>query len=193
VLATRGTWSAMSSLSVGGRTIGTIRGDITRVQADALVNAANEALAGGGGVDGAIHRTGGPAIMADLVSRYGRDRRCPTGQAVLSVAGDLSADWVIHAVGPVWFGGRSGEPSLLASAYRNAFRLASDAGARTVAAAAISTGIFGYPLAEAASIAVAAAVEHFAGPTTVERIDFVLFSEESLKVFDHALLRARHA
>ncbi|HEX7473513.1 MAG TPA: macro domain-containing protein [Candidatus Limnocylindrales bacterium] len=183
----------MSSLTVGGRTIGTVRGDITRVRADALVNAANEALAGGGGVDGAIHRAGGPAIMADLVARYGRNRRCPTGQAVLSIAGDLPADWVVHAVGPVWFGGRSGEPSLLASAYRSAFRVAGDAGARTVAAAAISTGIFGYPLAEAATVAVAAALEQFAGPTTIDRIDFVLFSEESLEAFDHALLRARRA
>jgi O-acetyl-ADP-ribose deacetylase (regulator of RNase III) len=179
----------VSETAIGDRVIGTIRGDITHVRADALVNAANSALAGGGGVDGAIHRAGGPAIMADLETRYGRDRHCPTGGAVLSVAGDLPARWVVHAVGPVWHGGGAGEPELLASAYRTAFQVASDAGARTVAAAAISTGIFGYPVEEAATIAVATAAEHLSAPTALERIDFVLFSGDSLDEFDRALRR----
>ncbi len=183
----------MSEIAVGDRVIGTILGDITQVRADALVNAANSALAGGGGVDGAIHRAGGRAIMADLERRYGRDRHCPTGGAVLSVAGDLPARWVVHAVGPVWYGGGAGEPEHLASAYRTAFQVASDAGARTVAAAAISTGIFGYPIDQAATIAVTTAAEHLAGPTTVERIDFVLFSGDSLDAFDRALGRLRAA
>jgi len=161
----------MGELRIGVRVIGTVRGDITGVRADALVNAANSALAGGGGVDGAIHRAGGRAIMADLERRYGRDRYCPTGGAVLSVAGDLPAQWVVHAVGPVWHGGGAGEPELLASAYRTAFQVANEAGARTIAAAAISTGIFGYPLDEAATIAVGTAAEHLAGRVCGEAAD----------------------
>jgi O-acetyl-ADP-ribose deacetylase (regulator of RNase III) len=110
----------------GRDVLAVMQGDITRVPAEAFVNAANEQLAGGGGVDGAIHRAGGRAIMADLEARYGPigRRRCPTGSAVLTIAGNLDARWVIHAVGPIWRGGRSGEPDLLASAYRAAFELA---------------------------------------------------------------------
>lgn len=100
-----------------GRTLALVRGDITRVPADAIVNAANAALAGGGGVDGAIHRAAGPSIMAELRTRYG-GHGCPTGSAVVTGAGELPARWVIHAVGPIWRGGGSGEPELLASAYR---------------------------------------------------------------------------
>ena len=117
-----------------------VLGDITRIPADAIVNAANSALAGGGGVDGAIHRAGGRAIMADLERRYGADRYCPTGSAVVSDAGDLPASWVIHAVGPIWRGGAAGEPEFLASAYRTSLRLAAAQGARTVTLPAISCG-----------------------------------------------------
>jgi O-acetyl-ADP-ribose deacetylase len=112
---------------------------------------------------------------------------------VLSIAGDLPATWVVHAVGPVWYGGGEGEPELLASAYRTAFRVASDAGARTIAAAAISTGVYGYPIDEAAAIAVTTAVEHLSGPTSVDRIDFVLFSGDALDVFDRAVGQVRAA
>lgn len=97
-------------LPVGPRLINLTIGDITKIHADAIINAANEPLIGGGGVDGAIHRVGGPAIMADLEARYGRSRHCPTGQAVPSIAGDLDADWVIHAVGPVWRGATTASP-----------------------------------------------------------------------------------
>ena len=132
------------------REIAAVVGDITTIEADAIVNAANEHLGGGGGVDGAIHAAGGPAIMADLERRYGRSRRCPTGGAVLSDAGNLPARWVVHAVGPIWRGGGAGEPALLASAYRSALRVADEAGARTVGLPAISAGIYGYPLDRAA-------------------------------------------
>ena len=180
----------MDEILIGTHRIRVMQGDITLTPADAILNAANSSLVGGGGVDGAIHRAGGPAIMADLERRYGADRHCPTGSAVLSYAGDLTAFWVIHAVGPVWRGGGNDEAALLASAYRTSFYLAEEAGAHAVAAPAISAGIYGYPLEAAAEIAVTTAARYLAGPTTLERIDFVLFSKETLAAFERALARA---
>jgi O-acetyl-ADP-ribose deacetylase (regulator of RNase III) len=173
----------------GDRALAATVGDITRVAADAIVNAANESLAGGGGVDGAIHRAGGPAIMADLEARYGRARRCPTGSAVISAAGNLPATWVVHAVGPVWHGGAAGEAALLASAYRSAFALADDAGARSVTFPAISTGVYRYPVEEAAAIAVTAVTDALASAVSVRLATFVLFSEASFAAFEAALRR----
>jgi O-acetyl-ADP-ribose deacetylase (regulator of RNase III) len=178
-------------LRVDGRELAIVRGDITRVPADAIVNAANSALVGGGGVDGAIHRAGGPAIMADIEDRYGRDRHCPTGGAVISIAGDLPATWVIHAVGPIWRGGSNEESELLASAYRTAMRLADAAGARSITLPAISCGIYGYPLdagAEVALTTVAGGLRDAAGLT---RATFVLFSDETKTVFERTLERLR--
>lgn len=177
----------MSELRIGERILTLVRGDIATVAADAIVNAANSALVGGGGVDGAIHRAGGPAIMADLRLRYGPNRHCPTGSAVISLAGDLPARWVIHAVGPVWRGGGEGEPALLGSAYRTALGLAAEAGARSVTLPSISTGVYGYPLEPAARIALEAARDHLAGETTIERVTFVLYSGEALSAFEEAL------
>src|SRR5215472_14587113 len=137
-----------------GKILRLITGDITRVQADAIVNAANSGLAGGGGVDGAIHRAGGPAIMRELDGIRARIGRCPTGSAVATGAGALPAKYVYHAVGPVYRDGRAGEPQLLASCYRTAFRLAAEHGVETISFPAISTGVYGYPLDEAAEIAV---------------------------------------
>jgi O-acetyl-ADP-ribose deacetylase (regulator of RNase III) len=175
----------MDELRIGSRTLALARGDITTFAADAIVNAANAALAGGGGVDGAIHRAGGPRIMAEL--RRLHPDGTPTGSAVVTTAGALPARWVIHAVGPIWRGGGHGEADLLASAYASALRLAADAGARSVALPAISAGIYGYPLAEAARIALATTRDHLAGPTTIERATFVLFSTDTLGVFARAL------
>jgi O-acetyl-ADP-ribose deacetylase len=164
-----------------------VQGDITRVAADAIVNAANSALAGGGGVDGAIHRAGGPAIMADLERRYGRGRHCPTGSAVVTDAGDLQARIVIHAVGPVWRGGGAGEPELLASAYRTALELAAQEGCRSVAFPSISTGIYGYPVKEAAKVARAVVDAWIAErPDALDSITFVLFSTDTLRAFEEA-------
>jgi O-acetyl-ADP-ribose deacetylase (regulator of RNase III) len=171
----------------GERVLAATIGDITRVATDAIVNAANEWLAGGGGVDGAIHRAGGPAIMADLEARYGRARRCPTGSAVLSIAGDLPARWVIHAVGPIWRGGGSNEAERLASAYRTALLLADEAGARTIAFPAISAGIYGYPLEEAAGVGVGAVAGALVEAASLRRATFVLFSERAFAAFDAAL------
>jgi O-acetyl-ADP-ribose deacetylase len=164
-----------------------VRGDITGVEVDAIVNAANNGLRGGGGVDGAIHRAGGPAIMADLERRYGPGRHCPTGSALVSDAGDLPARVVIHAVGPIWRGGVHGEPDLLAGAYRTSLDLAAAEGARSVALPSISTGVYGYPIELAARVAVdtvqAWVEEH---PGALDEIVFVLFSADSLVAFERA-------
>ena len=165
-------------------------GDITKVPADAIVNAANSSLAGGGGVDGAIHRAGGPSVMADLERRYGRGRHCPTGSAVVSDAGELPATWVIHAVGPIWRGGGAGEPDLLAAAYRASLRLAAEHGARSISFPAISCGIYGYPVDQAARIAIDTVREVLdKEPGSIEQVTFVLFSQGTYDQFEAALSR----
>jgi O-acetyl-ADP-ribose deacetylase len=178
-----------SELRVGERVLVLLQGDITRLPADAIVNAANEALAGGGGVDGAIHRAGGPAIMADLEQRYGRNRRCLTGNAVVSGAGDLPARWVIHAVGPRWSGGNIGEAKLLASAYRTALRLADEQGAKSVNVPAISTGIYGYPVELVVPVIIRALRGALERATNIERVGVVLFSDVAMSEFETALAK----
>ena len=158
-----------------------MQGDITRIQADALVNAANSSLLGGGGVDGAIHRVGGPEILAECrklrAGHYGRG--LPTGQAVATTAGRLPAQWVIHTVGPVY--ARSEDRSeLIADCHRNALRIADELGAQTVAFPAISTGIYGWPIDDAARIALAAVA---ATDTDVREVRFVLYNQAALEVF----------
>ncbi|MFD8295979.1 O-acetyl-ADP-ribose deacetylase [Streptomyces bauhiniae] len=162
-------------------TITLVQGDITEQRVDAIVNAANSSLLGGGGVDGAIHRRGGPAILnacRDLrASHYGAG--LPTGEAVATTAGDLPAEWVIHTVGPVWQGPGS-DPTLLASCYRESLRVADEVGARSVAFPAISTGVYRWPVEEAARVAVEAVR---AAETGVEEVRFVLFDERMFWVF----------
>lgn len=121
-----------------------VQGDITRQEVDAIVNAANSALAGGGGVDGAIHQAAGPSIMEETDRRY--PEGCPTGSAVVTAAGDLPAKWIFHAVGPVWRGGGQGEPSLLKSAYQTCLELALEQNCQSIAFPALSTGAYGYPI-----------------------------------------------
>ncbi|MGD0200961.1 MAG: O-acetyl-ADP-ribose deacetylase [Bryobacteraceae bacterium] len=174
----------------GGRRLRLLVGDITCVAADALVNAANSALAGGGGVDGAIHRAGGPAIMRELDGIRARTGGCPTGSAVATAAGALPARWVFHAVGPVWSGGRRGEEDLLASCYRTCLALAEERGVATIAFPSISTGAYGYPVEEAARIAVAAVAEHLRRPETrLREAVFVLFDRRTFEVYAAALAR----
>jgi O-acetyl-ADP-ribose deacetylase len=156
--------------------------DITSVTADAIVNAANEALQLGAGVAGAIRRRGGPTIQEEC-DAIGV---CKTGDAVVTSAGQLDARWVIHAVGPVWHGGDSGEEMLLASAVRSALRRAEELGAKSVALPAISTGIFGFPLERAAQITVAAARSFSESSRAVERIIICLFDNVSMRVFEKA-------
>ncbi len=165
--------------------ISLVQGDITRQSADAIVNAANSSLLGGGGVDGAIHRRGGPEILAECralrASRYGR--RLPTGQAVATTAGRLDARWVIHTVGPVHSATEDRSP-LLASCYRESLRVAGELGARTVAFPAVSTGVYRWPLEDAARIAVGTVRTT---DTSVEEITFVLFDERAYEAFAAAV------
>lgn len=156
-----------------------VQGDITTIAVDAIVNAANSGLRGGGGVDGAIHRAGGPAIM-DECRRLGG---CPTGEAKATGAGNLPARHVVHAVGPVWNGGGSGEPELLASAHRRSIEVADELGCASVAFPAISTGVYGYPVGRAARIALPAAIAAADASEHVRRVVFVLFSDADLAVF----------
>jgi len=162
------------------------QGDITAQEVDAVVNAANQHLAGGGGVDGAIHRGGGPTIMADTRRRY--PAGCPTGSAVISSAGSLAAKYVIHAVGPVWQGGRAGEAELLTSAYLRSLHLAVEHNCRSVALPALSTGAYGYPMDQASRIAIAATMDSLtAARQPLELVRFVLFSPGAYGAFAAAL------
>jgi O-acetyl-ADP-ribose deacetylase (regulator of RNase III) len=159
-------------------------GDITKVPVDAIANAANSSLAGGGGVDGAIHRAGGPEIMRELRAF----RSCPTGSAVATSAGNLPAKWVFHAVGPVYRDGQHGEPALLASAYRKCLELADERGAKSISFPAISMGAYGYPPTEAAAIAIRTVRDYLAHvETSVQDVIFVLFGKKAYDVFAKAL------
>jgi len=161
-------------------TIQLLQADITTIETDAIVNAANSSLLGGGGVDGAIHRKGGPAILEACKAIRATQGSLPTGQAVITTAGNLPAKYVIHTVGPVWNGGQKNEPALLASCYRNSLLLAQQHQLATVAFPNISTGIYGYPKPEAAQIAVstvrAVMTEQ---PDLVERVVFVCFDADN--------------
>ncbi|MGA3019143.1 MAG: O-acetyl-ADP-ribose deacetylase, partial [Bryobacteraceae bacterium] len=163
-------------MSRTGRKMVLMDGDITRVPVDAMVNAANAALGGGGGVDGAIHRAGGPEIMRELDAVRARIGRCATGGAVATGAGRLPARYVFHAVGPVYRDGRHGEAELLASCYRTCLAMAEERGAATVSFPAISTGVYGYPPEEAARIALGAVKTHLeTAETKIQQVVFVLF------------------
>ena len=162
-------------------------GDITRTAADAIVNAANSALAGGGGVDGAIHRAGGPAIMQELDQIRAKAGGCPTGSAVVTGAGRLPARFVFHAVGPVYRDGKRGEPALLTSCYRTCLRLAEEHAIQTIAFPSISTGAYGYPIRDAARIALAEAAQHLEQDCKLREVTFVLFSEADYLVYASCL------
>ena len=169
--------------TIGRSVLELVEGDITKQHVDGIVNAANEGLRGGGGVDGAIHRAGGPEIMAEC-RRIGR---CPTGTAVITTAGRLSARFVIHTVGPVWRGGTHGEPNMLASAYRSSLQIAEENQVKTVAFPSISTGVYGYPIDQAARVALRAVSEYLKGETAILLIRFVLFGGVALSVYEKSL------
>jgi O-acetyl-ADP-ribose deacetylase (regulator of RNase III) len=156
-----------------------IRGDITKIRVDAIVNAANRSLLGGGGVDGAIHRAGGTAIPEECKRIRARQGGCATGEAVITGAGMLPARFVIHTVGPVWKGGGCDEPLLLAACYRNALLLAVEHDCKTVAFPNISTGVYGYPKREAAGVAFRTVADVLAANETIEKVSFVCFDEEN--------------
>jgi len=171
-----------------GKILKLMVGDITRVAADAIVNAANSALAGGGGVDGAIHHAGGPAIMLELDTIRARAGGCPTGSAVATGAGLLAAQFVFHAVGPVYRDGRHGEPELLASCYRACLTLGEQHAIQTITFPSISTGAYGYPIREAAQIALRETTRHLRLETAgLSQVVFVLFSEADYRVYASTL------
>jgi len=172
-------------IKIHGQTIELIQGDIALQQVDALVNAANSRLAGGGGVDGAIHRRGGGGIMLDTDARY--PGGCPTGMAVISTAGRLAAKYVIHAVGPVWNGGKYGEAERLVGAYRRSLELAVEHDCQGVALPALSTGAYRYPMDQAARIALGTAIDFLRQNGRPELVRFVLFGEGAYREFASAL------
>ena len=164
-------------------TIRLTKGDITEIEADAIVNAANSLLLGGGGVDGAIHRRGGKTILDECTRIRNRQGGCKTGEAVYTTAGNLPARYVIHAVGPVWNGGDHGESELLRNCYMNSLKIAAELGLKTIAFPNISTGIYGYPKQKAAEIAIMAIKNYPEAGNPPENIIFVCFDEENYEIY----------
>jgi len=172
-------------INVCGCKLQLLQGDITEQQVDAIVNAANSHLGGGSGVDGAIHAAGGPAIMSDTDARY--PEGCQTGTAVASTAGNLSAKYIFHAVGPIWRGGKEGEPALLQAAYRKCLQLAVEHNCQTIAFPAISAGAYGYPLDLAANVALKTVTDFQKWHKKPAEVRFVLFTEGTYGAFARSL------
>jgi len=172
-------------VTIEGHTLELVEGDVTTQEVDAIVNAANSQLAGGGGVDGAIHRRGGPVIMEETDRLY--PNGCPTGSAVITGAGNLPAKHVIHAVGPFWQGGKVGEPDLLVATHRRSLELAIENNCRSIAFPAISTGVYGYPMDKAAQVSLETAIEFLRLYGKPELIRFVLYGEPAYQAFESAL------
>lgn len=164
-----------------------LKGDITKISVDAIVNAANSSLMGGGGVDGAIHRAGGPEILEDCRKIVARQGGCPTGEAVITTAGKLPAKFVIHTVGPVWNGGHKNEDKLLANCYLNSLRIAVQNNCKTIAFPCISTGVYGYPMDKAAEIAVQTVKEFLAKTDYIEKVMFVCFDDANFSFISRQL------
>jgi len=164
-----------------------MQGDITGQSTDAIVNAANSSLMGGGGVDGAIHQAGGPAILEECKQIVARQGRLPTGQAVITTGGNLKARYVIHTVGPIWHGGGRNEADLLASAYRESLKLASERGLSSISFPSISTGAYGYPVADAAAVAIKTVASFLREDTTLKEVVFVLFDARTYEAYSSAL------
>ena len=168
-----------------GKTIKVVQGDITTIGTEAIVNAANEGLRGGGGVDGAIHRAGGPRLMEEC-RKIGH---CATGNAVITSGGNLPAKYVIHTVGPIWYGGTGKEAALLKSAYENSLALAAKRKLKSIAFPSISTGVYGYPIERACPIALNAVLDHLDTSTSLKEIQFVLFSRRDYDVYVEMLAK----
>ena len=179
--------SDICCITVGRTKLSLIQGDITGQETDAIVNAANSGLMGGGGVDGAIHRAGGPIILEQCRKIITEIGRLDTGKAVITSGGNLKAKYVIHTVGPVWHGGSRREMELLASAYRESLKLAGSMKLKSISFPSISTGAYGYPLSEAAKVALNTVVDYLKKNEALEQVYFVLYDMGTLKTYCHTL------
>ena len=168
---------------IGRAILSLIQGDITKQSTDAIVNAANSSLMGGGGVDGAIHRAGGPAILEECKQIVAKQGRLPAGGAVITTGGDLPAKHVIHTVGPIWHGGDSGEPALLANAYRNSLEVASDRRLKSICFPSISTGAYGYPVRLASGVALQTVIDFLRKNECIDEVHFVLFDNATFDTY----------
>jgi len=178
----------LTEVIIGQARLSIIKGDITLQEADAIVNAANSSLMGGGGVDGAIHRAGGPAILEECKQIVAKQGRLPTGKAVITTGGNLKARYVIHTVGPVWYGGQRGESELLANAYRESLKLAAENKLGSISFPSISTGAYGYPTDKAAKTALEAVISFLRqSPGSIREVVFVLFDPATFSAYSSAL------
>ncbi len=176
------------TVTIGQAKLRITQGDITQQSTDAIVNAANSSLMGGGGVDGAIHRAGGPTILQECKKIIARQGRLPAGKAVITTAGNLKARYVIHTVGPIWHGGNKGEPEMLASAYRESLKVAAGNNLSSISFPSISTGAYGYPLDQATKVALNAAITFLGqSDTSLREVVFVLFDSRALGAYSSAL------
>jgi O-acetyl-ADP-ribose deacetylase len=175
--------SGICEITVGKTKLSLVQGDITKQKTDAIVNAANPGLMGGGGVDGAIHRAGGPVILEQCRKIIAEIGRLDTGKAVITSGGNLGAKYVIHTVGPVWHGGNNKEAEMLASAYKESLKLANSQGLKSISFPSISTGAYGYPLPDAAKVALSTVVDFLKKQITLEQVNIVLFDANALLTY----------
>jgi O-acetyl-ADP-ribose deacetylase (regulator of RNase III) len=177
----------MISITVNKTKLSLTVGDITKQKTDAIVNAANSSLMGGGGVDGAIHRAGGPKILEECMKIREKQGGCDTGEAVITTGGNLPVKYVIHTVGPIWGGGNRREPELLANCYKNSLKLAVENGIKTISFPSISTGAYGYPMDQAANVALKAVIDFLKKDDSLEEVVFVLFNDMIYKSYESSL------
>ncbi len=175
------------SMTINRTELTLVLGDITEQETDAIVNAANSSLMGGGGVDGAIHRAGGRQILEECMKIREKQGRCDTGEAVITTGGNLPARYVIHTVGPVWRGGDRGESELLANCYRNSLKLAVENGIKAISFPSVSTGVYGYPVEKAALIALKTAMEFLQNDGSINEVVFVLYDRWTYQGYEDAL------
>jgi len=175
------------SITINKTKLSLIMGDITKQKTDAIVNAANNSLLGGGGVDGAIHRAGGPKILEECIKIREKQGGCKTGEAVITFGGNLSAKYVIHTVGPIWRGGNNRESDLLANCYKNSLKLAVEKGIKTISFPSISTGAYGYPLEKAAETALNTVIDFLQKDDSLSEVVFVLFGQQNYDAYEKAL------
>lgn len=177
----------MKSIKINNSFLNLVQGDITKQKTDAIVNAANSSLMGGGGVDGAIHYAGGPVILNECKKIIEKIGHLAAGEAVITTGGDLSAKYVIHTVGPFWRDGNHNEQNILANAYKNSLKLAKEKGIKTISFPSISTGAYGYPINQAAKIALETIIDFLKNENSIEEVYFVLFGQDAFEIYSKTL------